>query len=58
MNRFAASRDLTDKTRHIQATPAPHLSWLCGHRKPRAGGKLRAGMLWRCVDCAQKLRAQ
>ena len=54
MNRFAASRDLTDKPRHIQATPAPHLSWLCGHRKPRAGGKLRAGMLWRCVDCARK----
>ena len=51
MTRYSSSRDLTARQAAVHQSQAPTLSWLCGHKAVRAGGLIRAGLLWRCARC-------
>lgn len=62
MNRITGTRDVTFASRTAQPSPPMLLMYLCGtardpHKGPRAGGKVRGGLLLVCPACMTKRAA-
>jgi len=63
MNRYVGTRDVSFASRTAQPSPPMLLMYLCGtardpHKGPRAGGKVRGGLLLQCPACVAKESAK